>query len=79
MFQALRLNKPEYGYLFLGLLMAIAVGIIEPLFALVYSEMFEVSQPLAVSLVGPACLDVPRFELIPFSSIAAGLNDFHSG
>uniref|UniRef100_A0A0X3PIF4 Multidrug resistance protein 1A n=1 Tax=Schistocephalus solidus TaxID=70667 RepID=A0A0X3PIF4_SCHSO len=41
MFAALRLNRPEYPYLFIGLLMAIAVGIIEPLFALVYSEMFE--------------------------------------
>uniref|UniRef100_A0A0V0J2F1 ABC transporter domain-containing protein n=1 Tax=Schistocephalus solidus TaxID=70667 RepID=A0A0V0J2F1_SCHSO len=42
MFAALRLNRPEYPYLFIGLLMAIAVGIIEPLFALVYSEMFEI-------------------------------------
>ncbi|KAL7062925.1 hypothetical protein AAHC03_0256 [Spirometra sp. Aus1] len=42
MFAALSLNKPEYPYLFVGLLMAIAVGIIEPLFALVYSEMFDI-------------------------------------
>ena len=43
MIKALSLNKPEYPYLFLGVLMAMAVGIIEPLFALVYSEMFNVS------------------------------------
>lgn len=43
MLQALSLNKPEYPYLLLGLLMAIAVGIIEPLFALVYSDMFNAS------------------------------------
>uniref|UniRef100_A0A5K3EP83 ABC transporter domain-containing protein n=1 Tax=Mesocestoides corti TaxID=53468 RepID=A0A5K3EP83_MESCO len=43
MLKALRLNKPEYPFLALGLLMAIAVGIIEPLFALVYSEMFDLA------------------------------------
>ncbi|KAH9286837.1 Multidrug resistance protein 1A [Echinococcus granulosus] len=43
MWQALRLNKPECLYLIMGLLMAIAVGIIEPLFALVYSDMFDLA------------------------------------
>lgn len=43
MLQALKLNRREYPYLFIGLLMAIAVSIIEALFALVYSDMFDVS------------------------------------
>ncbi|VDL59799.1 unnamed protein product [Hymenolepis diminuta] len=43
MLQALKLNKREYPYLFIGLLMAIAVSIIEALFALVYSDMFDLA------------------------------------
>nr|CDS29070.1 ATP binding cassette subfamily B (MDR:TAP) [Hymenolepis microstoma] len=43
MLQALKLNKPEYPYLFLGLLMAVAVSIIEAIFALVYSDMFDLA------------------------------------
>ncbi|KAM7540234.1 hypothetical protein Aperf_G00000040605 [Anoplocephala perfoliata] len=42
-FQALRLNTPEYPYLFLGLLMAITVSVLESLFALVYSDMFDLT------------------------------------
>ncbi len=42
MFRALSLNKPEAGYLFIGLIGAVSVGVVEPLFGLVYSEMFTV-------------------------------------
>ncbi|KAL5112910.1 ATP-dependent translocase ABCB1 [Taenia crassiceps] len=68
MLQALSLNRPEYPYLILGLLMAIAVGIIEPLFALVYSDMFD----LALMIFTPKKMQ-RKADRLALTMIALGL------
>ncbi|VDK32048.1 unnamed protein product [Taenia asiatica] len=40
--RALKLNRPEFPYLFLGLFLSLASGLSQPAFAILYSEMFGI-------------------------------------
>lgn len=41
--RAIKLNRPEFPYLFVGLFLSLASGLSQPAFAILYSEMFGVS------------------------------------
>nr|CDS29073.1 multidrug resistance protein 1 [Hymenolepis microstoma] len=40
--RALKLNRPEYPYLFIGLFFSLLAGLSQPAFALLYSAMFDI-------------------------------------
>nr|VZI23620.1 unnamed protein product [Spirometra erinaceieuropaei] len=66
--EALKLNKPEWHFLSLGLLMMMLGGLSLPAFSLLYSEMFQV---MAKSTDTNAMQDRTRFVCGMFGLIAA--------
>lgn len=41
--EVLMLQKPEWGWLLMGFIGSVGVGLVSPIFALFYGEIFEVS------------------------------------